>query len=165
MTLLVKFTHWIVFAGMAASVAACGGLKPDPALILRTEEAYVRLAAERDEELFNSFDPSLQTPALVGTIQEMRAAIPPGQARPPKLTGWENVASTDGGKASVILVYAYPEVPAFVTVEGHYAGSAKKGWSMDGFHVAGKRGVYDGPTLGDGTIAPPPVFKKEPGDS
>jgi len=165
MTPIVTLTRRIALAGIAASLAACGGLKPNQSLIMRAEEAYVRLAAGRDEDLFNSFDKSLQTPALVDTIHEMRNAIPPGQAGPPKLTGWENMASTDGGKASVILVYTYPDVPAFVTVEGHFAGSDKKGWSMDGFHVTGKRGTYDGPTLGEGTIAPPPVFKTEPEDS
>jgi hypothetical protein len=165
MKLIRNLAGLLVLGGVAVTMAACGALKPDPALTLRTEEAYVRLVAGRDEALFNSFDKTLQTPALVETIAEMRNAVPPGQAAPPKLAGWEKFAGADGGKASVTLIYTYPDIPAFVTVEGHFAGSDKKGWSMDGFHVTGKRGAYEGPSLGEGTIAPPPVFRKEPAGS
>jgi hypothetical protein len=148
----------LVIAFSAVALAACGALKPDPALTLKAEEAYVMLAAERYEDLFKLFAPKYQSATLAQEMPKMHRAVPPGAAAgPPVLAGWESSNSTDGNRRIVTFVYTYPELGAFVTVKTQFTGSDKDGWTIEGMNLEPKSGAYvESINLGKGTITPPP---------
>lgn len=146
-------------------LAGCGGsggnpLKPNPAVVLEAEQNYVLLASGRFDELFRKFPAALQNDRLVSTLPQMQKVIPPGQASgPPTISGWLQQVSTSGNGVEVTLVYVYPDLPVFVTVEESFTGSDKDGWKLASFNLQGKQGVFaEGATpFGKGTITPPPM--------
>jgi hypothetical protein len=159
MTSVRKVSRRTLMAGaVAVFLAGCGALKPDPAITLKAEEAYVMLAAERYEDLFNMFTPAYQNAELISAIPEMHKRVPPGAASgPPVIAGWEFNTSTNGDRRIVTTVYTYPEMEVFTTVKTQFIGSAKDGWKIEGMNVESEPGTYSEKiTLGKGKITPPP---------
>jgi len=151
--------RFMISTALAFGLSGCGVIKPNPAVTLKAEEAYVLLVSAQDERLFGLFPAAMQDAKLVQVIREMRAAIPPGPTSAPVLSGWEQTKSTDGGAAKVTFVYSYPSIPAFVTTETEFTGSDKAGWTLSSMYVTGKRGTYvEAVNLGHGVITPPPVM-------
>lgn len=148
----------MLIALSAAALAGCGAAKPDEAVIMKAEEAYVMLAAERYDDLYKQFTPAYQNPELVAALPEMHKRVPPGAASgPPVISGWEFSNGTDGAKRIVTTVYTYPEMGAFVTVKTQFVGSDKAGWAIEGMNLEPKSGNYvEGINLGNGKITPPP---------
>jgi len=120
----------------AASLSSCGlSLKPDPIAFDQAQKAYVELVSGQDDQLMSQLPKEVQNPTTRRTMAAMRAILPPGQATPAKLVGWNDTVGTSGHVETVVMLYDYPG--EHILAQAQFTKTAAGALALANFNVRG----------------------------
>jgi hypothetical protein len=148
-------------AMLVAGLGACSmpDLKPDPALIERSEHIYEDLVLAKDDAVLKAMPAEYRTDQQRKLIAAIRALIPDGRSSPGKLVGWRNNSTTSGQAAIIIQRYDYSDQHVLMTAQFARKTNSEP-WALYGFNLA----IPDAATIAAPSIGPdgptPPMKPK-----
>ncbi len=130
----MKFLQGIVLA-CTLLLAACSGLKADPAREAQSDRVLQQVIAGDTEGLRAQGSPQMATPELPAQVAQMRSVLPRVEPPEGRTVSWTHQAGTDGEQYTLAREYAFPE--HVIVTQTLMVKAADGRWQVAGFHFNG----------------------------
>jgi hypothetical protein len=131
----MRRTAVFILFGLALALAACQGLKPDPAALSASQTVFDELRTGQVPAILAQLPPQANTPAMAASLAKLHTMLPPDPPRSSKLVNASTVDAAGAGRSQVLVrEYDYADRAALFETR-FQAAPGSHDWKLRAFHL------------------------------